>query len=80
MKIFNEFNEFGPPCPVCKTYDNKQTVLIPIYGTEEGNKCKAKQIHLECIDLLYYENTEHPCAMIQVVRNDDNNTVVQNES
>lgn len=56
MKIFIGFNQVGDPCPICKKHDNKKTVLIPIYGTSDGKYCEAKQVHLDCIDLTYYES------------------------
>ena len=52
MKIFKEFPKDGK-CPICKTNDNKECVLIGIIDTEKGNNIEAKVFHLDCINLLY---------------------------
>lgn len=60
MKVFKGFNEIGDPCLICKTKEDKETVLIPIAGsnTEEdgskGNIYEATAVHLNCIDLFFY--------------------------
>lgn len=51
MRVFEHFNEVGPPCPICKTKEDKQTVLVGIDGTEDGGNIEAKQVHLACLDL-----------------------------
>lgn len=49
-RIFDGFNaSFDCVCPICKTGEDKQTVLIPIDGTENGNICRAEQVHLDCL-------------------------------
>ena len=54
MKVFKEFNAEGKDvCPICKTKDEKEVILIPILGTEEGGNCQALQFHLECLELSY---------------------------
>ena len=40
-------------CPICKTSDEKEVVLVGIVGTKDGNNMQAEQIHLDCIDLMY---------------------------
>lgn len=53
MKIFKGFNgSGGDNCPVCKTAENKETVLIPIVSTKNGNSYEAFQVHLDCIQLI----------------------------
>lgn len=50
MKVFNHFNQSGDPCPYCDTKDDRQTVLIPIPGTEseDGLIVRAQQVHWDC--------------------------------
>jgi hypothetical protein len=38
-------------CPICGTNEDKPVVLVGISGTEEGCNIKARQYHLECIEL-----------------------------
>lgn len=33
---------------------DKETILIGVVGTEDGGIMQAIQVHVECIDLLYY--------------------------
>lgn len=51
MRVFKEFPETSV-CPVCGTNDNKETVLIGIFGTED----EAAPVHLECIELTYIKS------------------------
>ncbi len=54
MRSFKHFNQASTDiCPVCGTNDDKETVLIGIDGTEEGNIQQAAQFHLDCINLNY---------------------------
>lgn len=54
MRIFKKFNDsHDAKCPVCKTAEMKEAVLVSIYGTQEGNIAEAIQVHLECIELAY---------------------------
>ena len=46
--------EAGEVCPVCKTKEDKPITLIGIVGTEEDGNIQAVQVHVDCIDLLYY--------------------------
>lgn len=56
MRVFKEMNISGKyVCPICKTKDKKEVVLIPIVGKENGNNCEAIQIHLDCLNLWYDE-------------------------
>jgi hypothetical protein len=68
MKVFKGYNDIGDDvCPICGKNTQKETVLIPIAGTEEGNIMKAMQVHLDCIDLTYYEinNEKFFCQVIE---------------
>jgi len=54
MRTFKEMNKSnGDVCPICKTQNDGEVVLIGIVGTQDGNIIEAKQFHVECIDLLY---------------------------
>jgi len=54
MRTFKKMNKVGGEvCPICKTADNGEIVLIGIIGTEEGNNIEGKQFHLKCINLVY---------------------------
>jgi hypothetical protein len=54
MRVFKEPNlSSGWKCPICKTSDKKEVVLIGIVGTEKGGNIQAEQFHLDCLDLLY---------------------------
>lgn len=58
MRTFPHFNPAcESTCPVCGTAEDKETVLIPILGSEEGNLCRAEQFHVQCIEAnwRYYE-------------------------
>jgi len=54
MKTFKTPNLSGKwRCPICKTREKKEVVLVGIVGTRDGHNIEAEQIHLDCIDLLY---------------------------
>lgn len=56
MRTFKHFNsEASRPCPICGTLDDKETMLIGIYGTQDGNNVQAIQVHTECLQegLIY---------------------------
>ena len=46
-------------CPICKTADDKEVVLVGIDGTQEDNCIEAQQYHLDCIDLTEYKRDKH---------------------
>ena len=50
-RIFEGFNQVGPPCPVCGTKADQPTVLVPIENTQKGNLVECRQVHRECFDL-----------------------------
>jgi len=56
-KIFEHPNTSDFICPICYTQADKRVVLIPIYGTQEDNLIKCKQVHLDCLldGIMYYE-------------------------
>ncbi len=55
MSTFEHFNSAGDSvCPVCGTKDDKEIVLIPIDGTEDGNNMQAIQVHTDCLSNLSY--------------------------
>ncbi len=59
MKIFQHANLGGKDtCLVCGKAEDKPVILVGIVGTEEGHNMKARQVHVDCIDLLYYPNNK----------------------
>jgi len=57
MRTFNHFNKAGgAKCPICNTSKNEPVILAGITGTEKGGNVEAVQVHLECIELLYYKD------------------------
>jgi hypothetical protein len=65
MRIFEHPNLTNFICPICGTSDDKQIVLIPISGTQDGGNMQARQYHLDCIDIWEYkfegENNYYIC-------------------
>jgi len=80
MKIFKGFNEKST-CSVCNTNEDKECILIPIVGTQEGMNAQATAVHLDCIDLWYHPPTvDNHAVIIQVIRNEiDNTKPIQSE-
>lgn len=56
MRTFEHFNaSHNDICPICGTDEDKETLLIPILGTEKGNIAEAIQVHVNCLmDNLRY--------------------------
>lgn len=58
MGTFKEGNWNNPEtvCPICKTQNEGEIVLVPIAGTKEGNLFQAIQVHTKCINenIVYY--------------------------
>lgn len=54
-RVFKHFNESGK-CLICGTNEDRETVLVPIHGTQEDNLVKAEQAHLDCLlgGLVYF--------------------------
>jgi len=54
MRVFKKPNlSSGWKCPICKTDEEKEVVLIGITGTRMGYNIEAEQVHLGCLDLLF---------------------------
>jgi hypothetical protein len=50
MRTFEGFNaDRESVCPWCKTSENKETILVPILGTEDDGIVEARQMHTECV-------------------------------
>ena len=53
MREFEHFSTVsGAVCPVCKTAADAPTYLIPMPGTEDDGIVEAKQMHVECFNLV----------------------------
>jgi len=60
MRTFEHFNQSGEDvCPICGTNEDKELVLIPIVGTEDGNIEEAIQVHSQCLQENLQYNKEH---------------------
>lgn len=55
MRIFEHPNMNGFICPVCGKSDDKPVTLVGISGTEDGGNMEARQVHVDCIDLISYK-------------------------
>lgn len=57
MNVLEHPNMSNFKCPICGTSEDKPIVLIPIDGTEVPGtrRQKARQYHLECIQLTESE-------------------------
>ncbi len=69
MRAFKEFPEESI-CPICKTNNNKECVLIGIVGTEKEDDrlMHAQCFHLECIELLYDKSKKDMDIIYQVIK------------
>ena len=55
MKTFKHANLSGKnTCLLCDEAVDKPVVLIGVVGTEDGGNMKARQVHVDCINLFYY--------------------------
>lgn len=52
MRAFQSFPEHKE-CPICKTNEDKECVLIAIDGTSDGRTAEAEIFHLDCINLNF---------------------------
>jgi hypothetical protein len=53
MRTFAHFPRGGyrfAVCPICKTFDDKPCLLIPVDGTNDGSIVQAAPVHVECLD------------------------------
>ena len=56
MRTFKGFPE-DKKCPVCGGNEDRERVLVPIVGTEDGNICEAIAVHLDCaVESLQYDS------------------------
>lgn len=79
LKIFENFNE-SCICPICKTNEDKQCLLIPIQDTNIDNSgvFKVKPIHLECLNLFIMNNPKNEKGdfiIYQYISGEDNNDI-----
>lgn len=59
MRVFKEMNITGKDvCPICKTKEKKEVVLIAKEGTQDGFNAEAIQVHLDCLDLWINEEMD----------------------
>lgn len=57
MRIFKGMNKEGKQvCPICKTQNDGEIVLVGIVGTQDDGIIEALPFHLECIELTYDPN------------------------
>jgi hypothetical protein len=61
-RVFSGLNKLDT-CVVCNTKDDGEVVLIPVAGTQSEGICEAKQVHLKCLDGLFYYPEEGLIAM-----------------
>ena len=57
MRTFEKFPK-DKKCPICGTNAQRESILIPIYGTRKGNISEAICVHENCLQdtLVYYKN------------------------
>ena len=74
MRIFDHPNLSNDwKCPICHTNDNDSVTLISVAGTEKGNNTEAEQVHIKCINPMYFpihhpSNVAYPhSCLIQVI-------------
>ena len=48
MRTFKQFPE-ETICKMCGTNTNKECILIPVDGTQDGNNTQAIVVHTDCI-------------------------------
>lgn len=55
MRIFEQFPQ-DKKCPICKTNEDKECVLIPIDRTFRGGLAEGAPTHADCLmkSLIYY--------------------------
>ena len=52
MKTFKHFPKESK-CPICKTNEDKECILVPIIGTSDGSICEGETFHLLCLEPIY---------------------------
>ncbi len=69
MRVFDKFNSNGDSvCPVCKTAEEKQTILIAMDGTEDDGVMEAKQYHLDCVELRQKDMGDESTILYMMVK------------
>jgi ABC-type sulfate transport system substrate-binding protein len=59
MRVFDHPNmETKEKCPVCHTLADKPVTLVGKEGTQKGYNMEAIQVHVDCLDLLYYPEAQ----------------------
>lgn len=53
MRTFKHFPE-DSVCKICGRNDDKECILVPIDGTDEGWISEAIPIHVECLEKIRY--------------------------
>ncbi len=61
--------EHNTLCPICKTNEDKECVLIPIDGTSEDRRCEAQPVHLDCITDVSKMQYNHDVGVIYISTN-----------
>ena len=41
-------------CKICGKNDDKECVLVPVNGTDDGNICEAILVHTDCLAQIRY--------------------------
>lgn len=60
MRTFEEGNWTDDvKCPLCKTSDKGEVVLIPVLGTQKGNCIEAIQVHTKCIEKYWFYDKKY---------------------
>lgn len=59
MRTFEHFPVIAL-CRICKTNDDKEAILVPVYGTQEDNNIQATPVHTECLQeqMLFYKELD----------------------
>ena len=71
MKVIKQFPKQSK-CKICGTNENKECVLVGIYGKRDGLNMEATIFHLDCIELTLYNDGEK-CILAQQVYNKNEN-------
>ena len=53
MRTFEHFPQ-EDRCKICGTNEDKEYILVPIYGTSEGNICRKIPVHVDCLKKIRY--------------------------
>lgn len=57
MRIFKGSNiDNNWVCPICKENTDKEVTLVGIDGTQDGYNIQAEQVHIDCLELIYYKD------------------------